>query len=267
MHLAPWILQTPAKCSHFQQFLHYNTPGFIFAPWTVAMKLPILNHLLMRLLVLEPLWEFYILIQIMDMSDLGDTLIILGFETRMILLNIWLLLKILLMLSDEMHMLEALARKGTPIIFKYDFDWDSLRDWTYSDLTQTMLLTYCSIAWRSNRLVILLVVMMISLLSMWIKLAMLLDLIFLRILLMFMMWVLESLIKPVALLLLIGTITCLHNGFLVVIFSLGLGLPYPLIIFWTISIFLFWSLGKASLIFSVSLVILEVLVGLAETCT
>ena len=58
----------------------------------------------------------------MNMSDLGDTLIILGFEVRTILLNKWLFLRIFSMLSNEIQMLVASAKYGTPIIFRYDFD-------------------------------------------------------------------------------------------------------------------------------------------------
>jgi len=56
------------------------------------------------------------------MSDLGDTLIILGFEARTILLNKWLFLRIFSMLLNEIQMLVASAKYGTLIIFRYDFD-------------------------------------------------------------------------------------------------------------------------------------------------
>ena len=173
----------------------------------------------------------------MNMSDLGNTLIILGFEARTTLLNKWLFLRIFLMLLDKICMLVALAKYSTLIIFRYDFDWGNLGDWTCLGLTLTMLLTYCSMAWRSNKLVILLVVIIIPLLSMHMKLVIVLDLMFL-----------------------------MCEGPLVIMFNLDLGLSCLLIIFWTISIYLFWSLGKAFLILSVSLAILETLVGLTDTC-
>jgi len=57
-----------------------------------------------------------------DISDLGDILIILGFEAKTALLNKWLLLRIFLMSSDKILVLVALTKYGTLIIFRYDFD-------------------------------------------------------------------------------------------------------------------------------------------------
>ena len=62
------------------------------------------------------------------MSDLGETLMILDFEARTTSLNIWLPLRIFSILSDEICVLVDLLRYGTLMIFKYDFDWNSLRD-------------------------------------------------------------------------------------------------------------------------------------------
>ena len=64
---------------------------------------------------------------------------------------------------------------------------------------------------------------------------------------------LEALTKFFTLSVLIRIMTCLCDGLLVVILIFSLGLFLPLIIFWTCSIFLFWKLGKAFLIFKVSL--------------
>ena len=36
-HLAPWIRHEKVEWPHFQQFLHWGTPGFIFAPLIVAI--------------------------------------------------------------------------------------------------------------------------------------------------------------------------------------------------------------------------------------
>ena len=36
-HLAPCILHEKVECSYFQQFLHWGTLGFMFAPLMVAM--------------------------------------------------------------------------------------------------------------------------------------------------------------------------------------------------------------------------------------
>ena len=98
--------------------------------------------------------------------------------------------------------------------------------------------------------------MTISLLSTQIKSAITSNLIFLRALFMLVTWMLDSLTKLLALSVLIKMITYLHKGSLVVMLIWGLGLVTPLIIFWTCSIFLFWRLGKTSLIFRVSLTIL-----------
>jgi len=49
-------------------------------------------HLLMRLLVLLPLWTSQMSNQIIAMSDFRDTLIMQGLEVITILLKIWLLL-------------------------------------------------------------------------------------------------------------------------------------------------------------------------------
>ena len=54
----------------------------------MAMKLSILKCLLMIFLALDLLWVSYKSIQMMAISDLGETLIILGLDTRIILLKI-----------------------------------------------------------------------------------------------------------------------------------------------------------------------------------
>ena len=55
-YLEPWILQENVACLHFQQFLHCEMLGFILAPLIVAIYLPILKHLLIKLLALLLLW-------------------------------------------------------------------------------------------------------------------------------------------------------------------------------------------------------------------
>ena len=96
-HLKPWILHEKVACSHFQQFLHWGTPGFMFAPWMVAMYFPMLKHLLMSILALVPLWMSHILIHTIDMSDSGETLITRGLEANKMLSKIWFCFKIVLM--------------------------------------------------------------------------------------------------------------------------------------------------------------------------
>jgi len=61
------------------------------------------------------------------------------------------------------------------------------------------------------------------------------------------------------------TMTCLWEGSLVVMLICGLGLLLPLMIFWACSIFLFWRLGNAFLIFKVFLAMFDML-ELDKTC-
>ena len=49
MHLELWTLYERVLCSYFQQFLHYRTPGFIFTLQIVAMWLPTLKHLFVKI--------------------------------------------------------------------------------------------------------------------------------------------------------------------------------------------------------------------------
>jgi len=110
MYLDLWILHTPAVWPHFQQFLHYSIPEFMFTPQIVAMKLPTLNLLLMRLLALVLLCISHISIHTMDMSDLGETLITLGLEARIMLLKMWLLFRIFSILSENKWEFDCLER-------------------------------------------------------------------------------------------------------------------------------------------------------------
>ena len=54
---------------------------------TVVIKLPTLKHLLIIFLALDLFWMSQISIQIMDISDLGKTLMTWGLDMRIILLN------------------------------------------------------------------------------------------------------------------------------------------------------------------------------------
>jgi len=60
----------------------------MFAPRIVAIYLPTLKHLLISILALLPLWTSQVSIHTIDMSDLGDTLITLGLDTKEMLLKI-----------------------------------------------------------------------------------------------------------------------------------------------------------------------------------
>ena len=96
MHLESCILHKKVACSHFQQFLHCGTLGFMFASQMVAMYFPMLKHLLMSILALVLLWTSHISIYTMDMLDLGKTLMTRGLEAKEMLSKIWFCFKIVL---------------------------------------------------------------------------------------------------------------------------------------------------------------------------
>ena len=60
----------------------------MLAPQTVVIKLPMLKHLLIIFLVLDLFFVFQMSIQIMAISDLGETLMTQGLDAKMMLLNI-----------------------------------------------------------------------------------------------------------------------------------------------------------------------------------
>ena len=88
MYLDSWILYKNIVCPHFQQFLHCGTPGFMLAPLIVVIYLPMLKHWLIKLLALLPLWMSQMSIQMIDMSDFGNTLITRGLEASVMLSKI-----------------------------------------------------------------------------------------------------------------------------------------------------------------------------------
>ena len=103
-----WVLNStdPTKCPHFQQFLHWGTSGFMLAPLTVVMTFPMLNRLLIIFLALLLFWVSQISIQTIAMSDLGETLMILGFDASTISLNMWLFLRMCSISSEEIHVFD-----------------------------------------------------------------------------------------------------------------------------------------------------------------
>ena len=103
---------------HFQQFLYWDTPEFIFAPQIVIMWFPTLKHLLISPFILLSLWMSHMSNQMIAMSDWRKTLMIWGFKVTTILLKIWLLLIISLTMSDKIEVLVFSNKKGIPIIFK-----------------------------------------------------------------------------------------------------------------------------------------------------
>jgi len=86
------------------------------------MKIPMLKHLLIKPLVLEPLWTSQILIQMIDMSDLGETLMNLSLDAKMISLRMWFFLMIFLTTLEEMRVLVSSKKKGILMILRYDLD-------------------------------------------------------------------------------------------------------------------------------------------------
>ena len=119
MHLEPWILHENVVCPHFQQFLHYRTPEFILAPLIVTIYLSMLKHWLINSLALLPLWTSQILIQMIDMSNFGNTLMTRSLEVRVILSKIWFCL---IMLSTSLEVRQSWllpwGKYGMSIIFK-----------------------------------------------------------------------------------------------------------------------------------------------------
>ena len=93
-YLDPWILHENITWPHFQQFLHCGMPRFMLALLMVVIYWPTLKHLLISILALLPLWTFQISIQMIDMSNLGNTLITLGLDAKDMLLKIWFCLRI-----------------------------------------------------------------------------------------------------------------------------------------------------------------------------
>ena len=218
MYLAPWMQQTPAVCSYFQQFLHCKTSRFMFAPHTIRIKLLMLKCLLMIFFTLELFCVFHMSIQMMAISDLSETLIILGLEVRIILLNIWLALRMLSTSLDKIHIFEHSLIYGIPTILRYNLDCGSLREeiWSMSDMRE--FFTHFSISWRLEGLATLLVMIMISLSSTQMKSAIMFDLISLRTWFMLIMYMLESFRYCFVTLLFIGIITCFHKRPFVVMF-------------------------------------------------
>ena len=89
MHLESWILHKNIEWPYFQQFLRCSTPGFMLASLMVTIYFLTLKYWLIRLLVLLPLWISQILIQMIDMLDLGDILITCSLEAKVMLSKIW----------------------------------------------------------------------------------------------------------------------------------------------------------------------------------
>ena len=128
------------------------------------MKLLILNLQLMTFLVLVPFCMFQMLIHMIAMSDLGDTWIMHGLETRTMSLNKWLFFRTFLILSNEIQLFVFLLMYGIPTILRYNFDCGNLGKETFSMSEDSEFFTYFSISCRSDSEEMLLVVITIPLL-------------------------------------------------------------------------------------------------------
>jgi len=108
-------------------------------------------------------------------------------------------------------------------------DWGSLASKTLSALEESEFLMYFSISWRLGPDNILLVIITIPLSFTQMKLAIVLDLIALRVQLILTTCKLESLMNSLVMLLLIEMITCFCKGLLVVMKIFGLALSFELL--------------------------------------
>jgi len=90
----------------------------MFTPQMVAIKLPILKHLLIRHLALLPLWISHIFSYIIVISNLGDVLITQGFEVSKMLLKMWLLFKMDLTTLELMNVLVFSIKYRISMIFR-----------------------------------------------------------------------------------------------------------------------------------------------------
>ena len=156
-----WEWQLSVKCPHFQQFLHWETPGFMFVPQIVTINHPTLNHWLMMFFTQEPLWKSQISTHTTALSDLGDTLIMCGFEANVVSLKRYESFKTPSIISGVIT--PNLLEYGSPTIFMYDLD---LGRWGLSMKSRLIFWTffkYFSIVDKSRSLAGLFVVMMILL--------------------------------------------------------------------------------------------------------
>ena len=72
MYLDSWTLHECIACPHFQHFLHYRIPRFIFALQTIVIKLSTIKHLLIKPFTLVPLYVSQMSSHMIAMSDLED---------------------------------------------------------------------------------------------------------------------------------------------------------------------------------------------------
>jgi len=124
--------------------------------------------------------------QMTAMSDLGNALIICGFNASIMLLKICIYLITLLMISEVMEEFDYSETYGSPVIFKYDLDFGRQGLSMKSELISLLLFRLFLMTFKSNTVIGLLVIMIILSLILQIKLAEISDLISFRHLLILM---------------------------------------------------------------------------------
>ena len=124
----------------------------------VAMKWPMLKQWLIIFFAEELLWESQMPTQTIAISDLGEALIIHGFEANNTSLKRWVFLRIPLMKLGVMMLLSIEC--GSPIIFKYDLDLGRRGLSIKSEVILLILLMCFSIVVKSEELAGLLIVIL-----------------------------------------------------------------------------------------------------------
>jgi len=146
------------------------------------MKQPMLKWQLIMFFAKELLWESQMSTQTTALSDLGEALIIHGFEANNTSLKRWVFLRTSSTKSGVMMPLPIEC--GSPIIFKYNLDLGRRELSIKSEVILLIFLVYFSIVVKSEGLASLLIMMLIPLFETQRKSTITSDLIFLRQLLM-----------------------------------------------------------------------------------
>ena len=189
------------------------------------------------------------------MSDLGDALIICGFDTSMMLLKICISLIMLLMISEVMEEFDCSKTYGSLVIFKYNLDFGKQGLLIESELISLLLFKLFLMTFKFDTAADLLVVIIIPSLTLQIKSAEISNLISFRHLLMLIIcWLAELIINSVFESV-IGIMICFLDGSFVVILILGFFIPIFLFVMLIISATLLADkVKKASLMWRMSLI-------------
>ena len=225
----------------------------MLAPLIIVIYLSILKHQLIKLLALLLLWTSQMLIQMIDMSNFGNTLMIYSLEVSVILLKIWFCLIISSMSLDVSQSWEFPWEKyKMPIIFRYDLDYRSSLTSTCKVLILSAFLTYCLMICKSNCKETLLVTTIIPKGSDQMKSMKISDFVFLRDLFMLATWMEEFFMNFMLFLLLMVITTCFFDSSFVIIWIWGFAFVLPLTMLLICSILLVLIVRNASLILMTS---------------